>query len=152
MKITCRHVFWCIISPSFCFFDPQFQIQCNSYKSHPVILSLWYDCPHHLSHTAQDYLENTLGCLWPDEDLPGFCQEIDWFISQYYKTITPWSALKISTPIPLPFHTMWHNPLETSKYQAVQPWHSQPTLQPPTTALGWPSDFQGHSAPCAPRP
>ena len=81
-----------IISPVFCFFEPQFNIIANSYKSHPTIICLWQDCPHYLSFSAQDYLENTLGRLWPDDGLDLFCLELNWFINRYYKTATPWSA------------------------------------------------------------
>ena len=81
-----------IISPVFCFFEPNYQIVSNSYKSHPSIICLWHDCPHFLSFSAHDYLENVLGKLWPEDKLDLFCKEIDWFISRYYKTVTPWSA------------------------------------------------------------
>ena len=84
--------FHIIISLVYCFFEPEFKIVINSYKSHPTIFCLWHDCPLRLSFPIGNYIEDTLANIWPEEHLDRFQIELDGFIRRYYKNVTPWST------------------------------------------------------------
>ena len=82
--------FHIIIHPTFAFPSPQFNISGSHLKNFPIIHCLWNDCPHHLDRLSSDYIENVLGERYPDQHLDLFTLNIDWFITSYYKPVTPY--------------------------------------------------------------
>ena len=96
LPIVAIHV---IIHPSFAFAEPLFNIAGTHLKNFPIIHILWSDCPRHLNHISHNYIHNVLGDRYPDQNLDLFALKFDYFITSYYKAVTPYSLRQDLYPL-----------------------------------------------------